>query len=137
MTSPERSGMRDCNTAGTLSVGELSLAELADTLLDEIGIETNQSLTGSHLSLPRPNRWDMSYAALVLTRATSKSSEALLTRRNHVLAFRMLNSCLEKDIVYMSGSSEIQAWAGASYVQRSDNHAEASAQRSNTCTLRR
>ena len=116
MSILERFGMMDCNPASTPSVGgELPLDQPADTLLDEDGIKAYQSLVGSLLYLSRTSRWDISYAVLELTRATSKPSKAHWTRAKHVL--RYLKGRPELDIVYRGGKFEIKAWADASFAQ--------------------
>ena len=116
MSILERFGMMDCNPASTPSVGgELPLDQPADTLLDEDGVKAYQSLVGSLLYLSRTSRWDISYAVLELTRATSKPSKAHWTRAKHVL--RYLKGRPELDIVYRGGKFEIKAWADASFAQ--------------------
>ena len=77
MSILKRFGMQDCNPASTPSYGtELSLDQPADTLLDEDGIKAHQSLVWCLLHISRTSHWDISYAVLELTRATSKPSKA-------------------------------------------------------------
>ena len=116
MSILERFGMQDCNPVSTPSYGtELSLNQPADSLLDEDGIKAYQSLVGCLLYLSRTSRWDISYAVLELTRATSKPSKAHWTKAKHVL--RYIKGRPQLDIVYRSGKFNIQAWADASFAQ--------------------
>ena len=80
--------MKDCSPVSTPSTGaELSLDQPTDTLLDEDGTKLYQSMLGSLLYLSRTTRWDISYAVLQLTRATSKPSTAHLKKAKHVLRY--------------------------------------------------
>ena len=82
----DRFNMKDCNPVSTPSTGaKLSLDQPTDTLLDEDGVKPYQPMVGSLLYLSRTTRWDISYAVLVLTRATSKPSTAHLKTAKHVL----------------------------------------------------
>ena len=84
----DRFNMKDCNPVSTPSTGaELSLDQPTDTLLDEDGTKLYQSMLGSLLYLSRTTRWDISYAVLQLTRATSKPSTAHLKKAKHVLRY--------------------------------------------------
>ncbi len=112
----ERFGMQDCNPVSTpCHGGEIPLDQPADTLLDEDGIKTYQSLVGSLLYLSRVSRWDIVFATLELCRAASKPSKAHLTKAKHVL--RYLKGRPQLDIVYRSGKFELLAWADASFAQ--------------------
>ena len=85
-TRLDRFNMKDCNPVSTPSTGaEVSLDQPTDTLLDEDGVKPYQPMVGSLLYLSRTTRWDISYAVLVLTRATSKPSTAHLKTAKHVL----------------------------------------------------
>ena len=109
-------GMQDCNPVSTpCHGGEIPLDQPADTLLDEDGIKTYQSLVGSLLYLSRVSRWGIAFAVLELCRATSKPSKAHLTKAKHVL--RYLKGRPQLDIVYRSGKFELLAWADASFAQ--------------------
>ena len=84
----DRFNMKDCNPVSTPSTGaELSLDQPTDTLLDEDGTKLYQSMLGSLLYLSRTTRWDISYAVLQLTRATSKPSTVHLKKAKHVLRY--------------------------------------------------
>ena len=109
----DRFNVKDCNPVNTPSTGaETSLDQPTDALLDEDGVKLYQSMVGRLLYFSRTARWDISYAVLQLTRATSKPSTAHLKKAEHVL--RYLKGHQELDIVYRSGNFKLQAFADAS-----------------------
>ena len=75
-------------------------------------------MVGSLLYLSRATRWDISYAVLHLTRATSKSSTAHLKKAKRVL--RDLKEHQELDIVYRSGYFKLWAFADTSFANDPD-----------------
>ena len=118
-TRLDRFNMKDCNPVSTPSTGaELSLDQPTDTLLDEDGTKLYQSMLGSLLYLSRTTRWDISYAVLQLTRATSKPSTAHLKKAKHALWY--FKGHQQLDIVYRSGYFKLQAFADASFANDLD-----------------
>ena len=115
----DRFNMKDCNPVSTPSTGaELSLDQPTDTSLDEHGVKLYQSMVGSLLYLSKTARWDISYAILQLTRATSKPSTAHLKKTKRVL--RYLEGHQELNIVYSSGYFKLQAFADVSFANDPD-----------------
>ena len=111
----DKFNMSDCSPVSTPGLGaELSLDQPEDTLPDAEGVKLYQSLVGSLLYLSRTSRWDIAYAVLQLTRATSKPSKLHLTRAKHCL--RYLKSRPTLDIVYKkSDDFKLEAFCDASF----------------------
>ena len=75
-------------------------------------------MVGSLLYLSRTTQWDISYAVLQITRATSKPSTAHLKKAKNVL--RYFKAHQELDIVYRSGYFKLKAFADASFANDPD-----------------
>lgn len=107
----DKFGMKDCNPVSTPAVGP-SINQPTDSILDEEGIKLCQSMVGMLLCKSRTTRWDISYAVLQLTKATSKPSKTNLTRAKLVL--RYLQDQPDLPIAFKSGHFNLSAFADAS-----------------------
>ena len=116
----ERFGMKDANPVSTPGYGtEISTEQPQDQLLGTTERKLYQSITGSILYLTQGTRFDLSYAALQLSKACNNPAQVNLTAAKHVL--RYLRGNPDLPIVYKRGQFRLTAFTDASFGANPDN----------------
>eukprot|EP00752_Nemacystus_decipiens_P015554 g13877.t1 len=116
----ERFEMQAANPVSTPGYGvEISTEQPQDQLLGPAEKKLYQSITGSILYLAQGTRFDLSYAALQLSKACSNPARAHMTAAKHVL--RYLRGSPDLPITYKTGQFNLVAYADASFGANPDN----------------
>ena len=116
----ERFGMQEANPVSTPGYGaEISTNQPQDQILGSTDKKIYQSMTGSILYLAQCTRFDLSYAALQLSKACSNPAQVNMTAAKHVLRYLRGNPVLP--IVYKRGQFRLAAFTDSSFGANPDN----------------
>ena len=116
----ERFGMQEANPVSTPGYGaEISTNQPQDQILGPTDKKIYQSMTGSILYLAQCTRFDLSYAALQLSKACSNPAQVNMTAAKHVLRYLRGNPVLP--IVYKRGQFRLAAFTDSSFGANPDN----------------
>ena len=113
----ERFGMNPVSTPGYGA--EISTNQPQDQILGSTDKKIYQSMTGSILYLAQCTRFDLSYAALQLSKACSNPAQVNMTAAKHVLRYLRGNPVLP--IVYKRGQFRLAAFTDSSFGANPDN----------------
>ncbi|CAB1108124.1 unnamed protein product [Ectocarpus sp. CCAP 1310/34] len=133
----ERFGMQEANPVSTPGYGaEISTNQPQDQILGPTDKKIYQSMTGSILYLAQCTRFDLSYAALQLSKACSNPAQVNMTAAKHVLRYlrgnpvnmtaakhilRYLRGNSVLPIVYKRGQFRLAAFTDSSFGANPDN----------------
>ena len=116
----ERFGMQEANPVSTPGYGaEISTNQPQDQILGSTDKKIYQSMTGSILYLAQCTRFDLSHAALQLSKACSNPAQVNMTAAKHVLRYLRGNPVLP--IVYKRGQFRLAAFTDSSFGANPDN----------------
>ena len=119
-TSLLKKGLRCVVEVSTPGYGaEISTNQPQDQILGSTDKKIYQSMTGSILYLAQCTRFDLSYAALQLSKACSNPAQVNMTAAKHVLRYLRGNPVLP--IVYKRGQFRLAAFTDSSFGANPDN----------------